>query len=1031
MSAATRFPPAAAGSEDSGSTAPQVDTVHEMIERQATIRPGAVALRCTDGGGLTYAELHHRAAALAGRLTERGVGPGEYVVVRMRRTPEFVVACLAIMRAGGAYVAVDRNWPPARVQQIVDIAGAHLITDDGNGEEGSEPGGEAESFPLLPAAGRHRLPARPGGRRADPTAPPTVAGTDPCTVFFTSGSTGEPKGSVTPHRALVHRFVGVAYADFGPGRVVLQAAPVCWDAMTIELWSVLMNGGTSLLLADEHVVSPELLRCLVRDEHLDTLWLTAALFNAVVDEDPECFSGIGQLLTGGERLSPRHIGRFRAAQPGVRIVNGYGPVETTVFATTWDIEDGDVERYGQVPLGTPLPRTSVHVLTERGVPARTGEAGEICVGGMGLAHGYLGRPELTGERFVTLASGERVYRTGDIGWWHPDGVLLYGGRQDRQIKIRGQRVEPGEVERCLETLDTVRRAIVTVVHAPGGAPVGLVAHCLASDDSVVEEVQALCAARLPPYLRPRRILLHDAFPLTGSGKVDVRALERRGAPPSSRHAAPEADRGSLGAPLVACLTESADLLGCEVQPDDDLFLLGADSLLSMRLVGRMARRHLLRVPYGAVQALRTPRTIMAQARPVSADRTGTVSSEITDSRLDLWLREQFSPGDPAQLVVVSFEVRPAVDRRALREALDLMTARHPAFRTGYRMRGDAVHAEPLTAPEIPLHVMPPTSGHAKERDECPVHWLEPFDLENDTPARCFVTPLPGSCEVTFVIHHIAYDGWSEPTFLAELGAAYDASARGAEHAAAPPSSDGAVHRPSVTESELERARAYWRRCLGGVQPLILPPGTATADRRLAEIRLGLSAEDVDGLCAASGSDPHLTAVAWYGRGIHRLTGTACFTVGSYFAGRDVVGEAVIGYFVRPVPVRLDLTGDATLEAVAAEAGRRWTEALEHSALPLEALADLAPRPAGFGLPPVFQAALAFQNAPAGELRLNGHQVRRLDVSQPAAPMPLSLQIWPRSHGGWDIQLQCDPTLVDSSVLPILAGHLTDTRTDIP
>ncbi|MDK0517996.1 amino acid adenylation domain-containing protein [Streptomyces sp. ML-6] len=984
-----------------------------MFARQAVLRPDAPAVRSTEGEQLTYAELHHRACGLASRLRAAGVGPEQYVVVRMRRDPALVATLLGIMQTGAAYIAVDWNWPPARVQHIIDTAGAHLLT--GPGEE--------SLFPLLPAAGRSRLAPDFSSSGTDTDSLPEVAGTAPCTVFFTSGSTGEPKGSVTAHRAIVHRFADVPYADFGPGRVILQAAPVCWDAMTLELWSVLMNGGTSLLLDQDRVVTPQLLRELVRTDGLDTLWLTAALFNAVVDDDPGCFSGMRQVLTGGEKLSPPHIRRFREVNPEPRLVNGYGPVETAVFATTRDIADDDAERYGQIPLGTPLPHTSVHVLTPQGVPSPPGEPGEICIGGAGTSLGYLGRPELTRTHFVTLASGERVYRSGDVGRWHRDGVLLYGGRQDRQVKIRGQRVEPEELEHCLEGMERLRRAIVTVIRDPGGTPTGLAAHCLAPDGVSVDDVHAVCARELPPYMWPRQILFHDAFPLTGTGKADVRALERMTTAARARPVPAAADEGSCEGPVAACLAEARELLGCELAPDDDLVALGADSILTMRLVSRLARRHMLRIPFRAVQECRTPRAMAARAEPVAAVVPADAhTTEVTDSRLDLWLREQFSPGDPAQLIVSAFETRPEVDRRALRTALDSLTARHPALRTGYRFRGSRLHTEPLSEADIPLRTTPAAPGSADGANRCPPEWLAPFDLAHDAPARCFVTPVPGGSKVTLVIHHIAYDGWSEHVFLSEIGAAYDAARNGA---GAPSATVRTGHRPPPSEAERERARAHWRRRLDGTRPLALPPGDPAAGHRLEEQRLEASVTDVQRLREMTGRDPHLAALTWYGLALHRFTGSDRFTIGSYFAGREDADENAIGYFVRPVPVTLDFRGNPSPGVVAAGAQRHWADAIAQPPLALDGLSDLAPRPPRYGLPPVFQAALAFQNTPESRLLLAGHEVRRIDVPQPAAPMPLALQIWPRPDGSWDVRLQCDPTLVGRSVLPDLADRLID------
>jgi mycobactin peptide synthetase MbtE len=1024
---------------------PAPTTVHGLVALQAALRPRTVAVRTMDGQRLTYAELHERASAFARALRARGVGPGQFVVVRMRRTPDFVVALLGVMGAGAAAVAVDPAWPAARVQHIADASTAHLLTDDPDNI----------AFPARPAPGRQRLQPLALPATGAPALPDTGPG-DPCAVFFTSGSTGEPKGTVAPHRAVVCRFVGTTYADFGPGRTVLQAAPVCWDAMTIELWAVLMNGGTSLLLDDGEVVSPELLRRLVASAGLDTLWLTAALFNAVVDDDPDCFHGVRQVLTGGEKLSPDHVQRFRAAHPGVRLVNGYGPVETTVFATTRIIGDDDAERYGQIPLGTPLPATPVRVLAPDGTPCAPGETGEICIGGDGVALGYLSDPELTARRFVTAPDGERLYRSGDMGRWHPDGPLLYEGRRDRQVKIRGQRVEPAELERFLEGIPGVHQAAVTVIRDPaGGAATGLAAHCLTTaadgDGLTADELHARCAAELPSYARPRQILLHEAFPRTAAGKTDLRALERLATADTasaSASAASGEEEHALDPPPVfgrgdphlaslvrACLAEAGGLLGRELGPDDDLFRCGADSMVVMRLVSRLSRRAGVRVPLEGVYRGRTPRAIASLATP-DASATPTEQGEavqVKDSRADLWMAEQLNPGDPALLLFSSFDIRPAIDPPALRAALDRLAARHPALRTGFRLRGAEVHAEPL-ATAIPIHTDAPAPPPGEGEFPPPWEWLTPFDLANDPPVRCYLSPVPGGSNLTLVMHHIAYDGWSEHVFLTELGAAYSDADADPDPGLDPGRATDA-HPPVPAGDELAAARAHWRRRLAGTHSLDLPPGRDAAPR-FAELRMTLPAPEVTRLREAAGAsdgdadgDPHTTALAWYGRALHALTGTGRFAVGSYFAGRETAPEDAIGYYVRPVPVIVE--PGAPLDAVAAAARRDWLDAIGRPALPLSELAELAPRPARYGLTPVFQAALTFQNAPEAQLRLPAHAVTRRDVRPAAAPLPLALQIWPAPDGGWDVRLQCDPTVIADAVLPALADRLSEQLRSLP
>jgi amino acid adenylation domain-containing protein len=926
-------------------------TIHSLVAARVAAHPDATALIAADGRRVSYGELDSRADAVARGLVAAGVSARQHVVVRMRRTPELVAALLAIMKAGAVCAAVDRSWPPARVQRIIDVCRAHVLLDEGFDVQPAQQRGLLDG---LPVDGDHPLPA--------------VSGADPCVVYFTSGSTGEPKGSVSPHRAVVRCFVGADYADFGPGRTVLQAAPVCWDAMAIELWSVLMCGGTSILLGEGQIVGPRLICDAVRAGGLDTAWLTSALFNAVVDEDVDCFAGVRQVLVGGERVSPQHVKQFQRRHPGIRLINGYGPVEATVFSTTHVIKPGDADRYGQIPLGTAIARTTVHVLDAGGGSCGPGEEGEICVGGDGLATGYLGDPELTARRFVTTSWGERIYRTGDRGRWHPDGVLLYLGRADRQVKIRGQRVEPAEVEAVLLGVDGVREAAITVDRGPSNAT-GLVAHCVADPDVADAEIESRIAALLPPYLRPRSIVRHDAFPLTPNGKLDRSALD---AVPED---GPAVEVVEATGPLAVVLTVAAELLGRVVGPDDDLFHSGADSLLVMRLVSRLHRRHRLMSTAAEVHCRRTPRAIAAHVLPATDQEQA--SPEVNDGRRDIWLREQWEPGDPAQLLLLRFEITPALDEHTLSTGLTELVRRHPALRTGYLMENDTLVAVPLVDAAIPILHGPVD------------HQPAVFDLEKQPPLRCW---LDGD-SLTMLIHHIAYDGWSEAVLLRDLG-----DALAGRSGPVVPAVFGAGH-------DLD----FWRSELTGLPSLELPAGQRHAPR-FAGLRWRLDTVPT-----------HAGVLAWFGCALHRLTGQREFAVGSFHAGRERVDEDAIGYFVRPLPIRLDIAGDAA--AVAEQARQRWLRAIAHPVPPLYKLAALAPRPRQPTTQPVFQAALTLQTNREGTLSLPGRTVTRINVPPLASPFPLHLELWPTSDGALDVRLQCDPSKVTADVLPALRSEL--------
>ncbi|GGN93841.1 hypothetical protein GCM10011579_092720 [Streptomyces albiflavescens] len=492
-------------------------SLHAAVTHQARLRPTALALMCGNER-VNYATLDAASDTYAAELTDAGVHPGSVVPVLLPRSPRLVAVLLAVLKCGASYAALDPRWPAPRIHDVISRLRAPLTV----AEEGVLHGWAPPAESLEQAAAR---------RIAFPDV--TVTPDDPAAVFFTSGTTGVPKGVLSPHRATTRLFPpdGVSFADFGPGRVVLQAAPVPWDAFSLELWGPLTSGGTCAIAPCDYLL-PDALTDLVARAGVDTVWLTSSLFNLFVDEDdPDrpCFAGIRQVLTGGERISPAHASRFLARYPDTVLINGYGPVESCVFATTHQVTAADCARAEDIPIGVPVPGTAVHIL-DGDRPAAPGEPGEICLAGDGLALGYLGDAEATAASFVTLlldGSPLRLYRTGDLGVLDADGSLSFRGRTDRQVKIAGHRVEPGEIETAARRVPGVCEAAVIPVPAPAGGYERLALFYTSKDrddPSHPAVVRRALAARLPAPLVPRTVRRCASLPTTDNGKLDRRAL---------------------------------------------------------------------------------------------------------------------------------------------------------------------------------------------------------------------------------------------------------------------------------------------------------------------------------------------------------------------------------------------------------------------------------------------------------------------------------------------------------------------------
>jgi len=593
--------------------------LHELFEEQARRAPDSVAL-ASDEARLTYAELDARANRLARHLRGLGVGPDVRVAVMLERSFELVVSLLAVLKAGGAYVPLDPQYPLQRLAYMLEDSGAAVVLTRS---------ALRDALPVYPA--REVCLDLEGEAIANESAETLEAGASAenlAYVMYTSGSTGAPKGVAVTHRNVARLVLSQSYAAFGPLEVFLLLAPACFDASTFELWGALLHGARLAVMPPGAHSLQELGRALAR-HRVTTLWLTAGLFQQAVEAGVEQLAGVRQLLTGGDVVSPAAAARY-LSNCGGRLVNAYGPTETTTFACCQRVERREASA-GPVPIGRPISNTRVYVLDANLEPAPVGVPGELYVGGDGLARGYLNRPALTAERFVpdtfSGEAGGRLYRTGDVVKYLADGRVEFIGRRDGQVKVRGFRVEVGEVEAALSAHPRVRECAVAVREGVAGDK-RLVAYVVARGELGGGELRRYSAGRMPEHMAPSAYVFLDELPLTENGKVDRKALPE-----------PDASRESAGGEYVAPRTPAeealceiwAEVLGLErVGAEDNFFDLGGHSLLATQVVSRIRQECGVEVPLVSIFEMPTVGQLaraVGEARPVAEDGDGITKTE--------------------------------------------------------------------------------------------------------------------------------------------------------------------------------------------------------------------------------------------------------------------------------------------------------------------------------------------------------------------------------------------------------------------
>ncbi len=931
---------------------PSESSIPAEVSARAVERPAAIAL--VDGDRHTsYASLVGQSAALAKRLTEAGVATDEIVAICLPRSDELIIAELATLIAGGAYLVVGPDDTQSQRRRLVAIARSRVVIT--NAELASLYEGMAVTVIVTATGEAHEAAtARTRG---------SVTSRQLAYVAITSGSTGEPKAVTIEHRSVLRLLFAVDYVDLGPDRVLLHSSPPEFDASTFEIWGALVHGGTCVVHRERPTNLASLARTIAAHK-VDTVWLTSSLFNLVVDLNPSMLAPVQQLLIGGETLSPHHVERAVAALPNTRIVNGYGPTECTTFACCHPIVP-PVEPSVRIPIGVPIANTTAYVVRVDGSLADVDEVGQLFLGGHGVARGYLGDPTSTMQAFCSdpfsAEPDGRLYATGDLARWRPDGLLDLVGRLDAQVKVRGHRVELGGVERALRQIPEIRDAAV-VAGADDSYGRRLVAYVVRRDGLALTpaQIRDRLSAELPAAHIPSQFFEIAQLPLDTNGKLARRMLT------SASDARPMLS-SELSMPTTPTELLVAEVFGTVlgvdgVGADDDFFELGGDSLLVAEASVRLARCGLDIDPQ-AMFKNRTPRTLAA-----SIDRGGATSAIPVPTGVGALAGPLTRPQEAiaraivrsanatiAYTIHVEVEMACHVTAEVLASAFQIVQRRHESLRTIFDLRGrgraDVLSADVIPIPVAIVDLSDESASTVLQRidDSRKSDLATPIDIEVGPPLRATLLTVPGDRQLLHVAaHHISFDGWSVGVMLSELAVAL-AELTGRDGPVVGPLRfqyrdfqrwQQEWPSPIVRADELR----HWTTHLVSASPIWFPasdpPGRGgSADGGLVETTLAIAAR-VREVGAHSGATLFMTMAAVFAVVLHGDAGTDDVVFSTPVSGRTRPEfDDLIGCFYDSVLLRVALQDDLTFAELLQRVRDETLSALAHQHTEIGAVLD--------------------------------------------------------------------------------------------
>ena len=988
--------------------------VHELFEEQARRTPNAVAVSF-EGQCRTYAELDQTSNQIGRYLRKLGVGPEVRVGICMERSLDAVAGLAGVLKAGGAFVPLDPDYPAERLRyMIADAEIQVLVSQTQLRERFPDFRGSIVSLDADWPAISNEYP----GPLRSLNVPENLA-----YVMYTSGSTGLPKGVAVAHISIVRLVKNTGYVDFAQARKFLQFAPISFDASTFEIWGALLNGA-ELVVFPPGLPSLADLGHFIQANAVDTMWLTAPLFHQMMETEAESLKQVKQLVAGGDVVSPQIAAS--AIGLGKVLINGYGPTENTTFTACYRMEKPNDLGRGSVPIGFPIANTQTYVLDGEMQPVPVGVAGELYIGGAGLSRGYINRPDLTAEKFLphpySARGGERLYRTGDLVRWYAHGKLDFIGRVDRQIKIRGFRIELGEIEEILRRHASIKEAAVLAIEDEAAGK-RLVAYVATGTETGVtcDNLADFLRARAPEYMVPTGWVLIQQLPTTANGKIDREAL-RTLVPEFGRESDHAKEDWHTPTPVeeILCGIWEQVLKVHPVGVSQSFFDLGGHSLLATQIMSRVEQVFAVHLPLRALFEAATVREMAkrieeaqrnadeAKAPPFRhAAREHHLPLSFAQQRL--WFIDQLAPGSSTYNVAGAWRIQGPLNVEAVHKSFQEVLRRHESLRT----RFEVVRGEPRQVIEreacLDLPLTDLTSVPAAQR-EAAARKMVLADMELGFDLRC--APLfrakllclgAEDYLLTVTIHHIVFDGWSLALLLREISELYRAFSAGEESHLPELDiqyADFAVwQREWLQGAVLNQQLSFWKKQLSGVAAVELPrdfPRPPVISHRGGSLKCVVPTELTAKLKEVSrreGVSLFMTLLAGFDVLLSRYTGIDDISVGTPIANRNRLEiENIIGHFVNNLVLRIDVSGNPSWNELLRRTRQMTLEAYQHQDLPFEKLVEELQPERDLSRTPLFQNFIGLQNTESQELHLPGLTIQEAHPKRSIAKYDLEVEL---------------------------------------